>query len=354
MKRLWFLMLALAMVLALSACGKSEAAQGVDDQIAAIGEVTLDSGDAIAQAESALAGLTEEERRQVDGAGALADARTAYEALAVEETIRAIGEVTLDSGDAIAAARKAYDGASAQVQAAVTNADLLTAAEAAVRDLQVQKAAELIDAIGEVTLESGDAIQAARKMLGELSDEDAARVPNAAALEAADETLKTLKKQQAEALLANMRKDEDRIQNMSFYSPKALKYYSDGSWAADIRCFILPYIGRNDNSVWLRLIYNYTDSDWVFFRKVIVVADGKKFEKRFDYSDVVRDNEAYKVWEYVDDEVSSWDEEMLWAIADSKETLVRFQGDDYSYDFTVKDSDKQAIREVMTAYEALK
>ncbi len=297
MKRLLSLTLALVMVLSLSACGQSAAAQSVDEQIDAIGEVTLDSESKIAEAESALAGLAEEDRKQVKGAEDLAKARTAYEALVVEEAITAIGEVTL---------------------------------------------------------EDSEAIQTAQNMLNALSSEDAAKVTNAGALETAAQSLKALKKQQAEALLANMRKDEDRIQNINFYSPKALKYYSNGSWAADVRCFILPYLGRNDSSVWLRLIYNYTGSDWVFFEKVIVVADGQKFEKSFDYSDIVRDNEAYSVWEYVDDTVSASDEKMLWAIANSKETLVRFQGDDYMHDFTVNATDKQAIREVMTAYDALK
>ena len=341
------------MVLSLSACGKSKAVQGVDDQISAIGEVTLDSADKIAEAESALAGLTEEDRKQVSGADELVKDRIAYEALVVEETINAIGTVTLESDSAIAAARKAYDGASAEVQAAVTNASVLSDAEATISGLRAQAVSEMIDAIGTVTLDSGDAIQAAQDMLKKLSKEDAAKVTNADVLKTAAETLKTLKKEQAEALLANMRKDEDRIENNEFYTPKAVKYYSDGTWAADQRCFILPYLGRNSNSVWLRLIYNYTDSEWVFFRKVIVVADGEKFTKSFNYYDIVRDNAAYRVWEYID-EVSSVDEKMLWAIANSEETLVRFEGKDYTHDFTVTDGDKAAIREVLTAYEALK
>ena len=354
MKRLLSLTLALVMILSLSACGQSAAAQSVDEQIDAIGEVTLDSESKIAEAESALAGLAEEDRKQVKGAEDLAKARTAYEALVVEEAITAIGTVTLDSGDAITAACAAYDGASAEVQAAVRNAAQLSAAEASISDLRVQKVTEMIDAIGEVTPEDSEAIQTAQNMLNALFSEDAAKVTNAGTLEMAAQSLKALKEQQAEALLANIRKDEDRIQNINFYSPKALKYYSNGSWAAVVRCFILPYLGRNDSSVWLRLIYNYTGSDWVFFEKAIVVADGQKFEKSFDYSDIVRDNEAYSVWEYVDDTVSASGEKMLWAIANSKETLVRFQGDDYMHDFTVNATDKQAIREVMTAYDALK
>ncbi len=103
MKRVWILTLALVMAWSLSACGKSEAAQGVDDQIAAIGEVTLDSESKIAEAEEALAGLAEEDQEQVEGAEDLAKARTAYDALVVEEMINAIGTVTLESGDAISA-----------------------------------------------------------------------------------------------------------------------------------------------------------------------------------------------------------------------------------------------------------
>lgn len=62
MKRLLSLTLTLVMVFSLSACGKSEAAKGVDDQINAIGEVTLDSESKITEAESALAALSQEDR----------------------------------------------------------------------------------------------------------------------------------------------------------------------------------------------------------------------------------------------------------------------------------------------------
>lgn len=329
MKRLLSLTLAWVMILSLSACGKSEAAQSVDDQITAIGEVTLDSESQIAEAEDALAGLTEEDRKQVEGAGELTNARTAYEALVVEDAINAIGTVTLDSGDVIAAARTAYDGASAEVQAAVTNADQLTAAETAIRDLRIQKATELIDAIGEVTLEDGEAIQAAQNMLKTLPSEDAAKVSNAAALETAAQTLETLKQQQAENLLSKMRKNEDKVRGISFYYPSAWKFYSNGSWAADQRCFLLPYIGRDANRVWLRMVYNYTGDDWVFFDHVTVAADEERFNKSFNYFDMVHDNGGGDVWEYIDVDVYDADIKMLRAIANSKETIIRFEGDDY-------------------------
>ena len=57
MKKILLWVLAGAMMLSLAACGKSEAAKAVDDQIAAIGEVTLESETAISEAEAAVDAL---------------------------------------------------------------------------------------------------------------------------------------------------------------------------------------------------------------------------------------------------------------------------------------------------------
>lgn len=84
------------------------------------------------------------------------------------EKINAIGTVTPDSGDAIAAARSAYDALTDAQKEQVTNADVLTAAEARYTDVvAIDGAEKAIDAIGEVTLTSGDAIAAARAAYAE-------------------------------------------------------------------------------------------------------------------------------------------------------------------------------------------
>ena len=148
-----------------------------------------------------------------------------------------------------------------------------------------------------------------------------------------------------------MHYDEDRVQNMKFYTPKVIKYYDSDTWAADIRCFVVPYIGMDDSSCWLRLLYNYTSDDWVFFKKVTFAIDGERYYESFNYFDIVHDNEGGDVWEYIDVEVSESDIELLKKIANSTETIVRFEGDDYSYDFTIPEADKQAIRDVITVYD---
>ena len=102
-----------------------------------------------------------------------------------------------------------------------------------------------------------------------------------------------------------------------------------------------------------RLVFYYTGDSWIFFKKITVSVDGQNYVKDFDYFEVSRDNGSGDVWEYVDISPSTTDINMLRAIAASKETIVRFQGDDYHYDLTVKSSDKSAIISVLDAYSLL-
>jgi len=44
---------------------------------------------------------------------------------------------------------------------------------------------------------------------------------------------------------------------------------------------------------------------------------------------------------------------MLRTIANSSETIVRFEGDDYYHDITISSSDKEGIAQILTVYDAL-
>ncbi len=123
----------------------------------------------------------------------------------VEEVIDAIGEVTLESKARIDSARAAYDALTDAQKALVENLATLTAAEdnykslaaKADQDVVDQKAAkgveDLINAIGEVTLESEKAIKSARSAYDSLTDEQKKLVENLEVLEAAEKKLTELK-----------------------------------------------------------------------------------------------------------------------------------------------------------------
>ena len=175
-----------------------KAAKAVDDMIDAIGEVTLESEEAIAAARAAYEALTEAQQAEVKSYDKLtaAEARLAdlKAAKPVDDMIDAIGEVTLDSESAIQAARAAYDALTEEQKAEVKNYDVLTAAEARLADLKAAKAVDdMIDAIGEVTLKSEGAIDAARAAYEALTEAQQAEVKSYDKLTAAEARLAVLK-----------------------------------------------------------------------------------------------------------------------------------------------------------------
>ena len=175
-----------------------KAAKAVDDMIDAIGEVTLESEGAIDAARAAYEALTEAQQAEVKSYDKLtaAEARLAdlKAAKAVDDMIDAIGEVTLESEGAIDAARAAYEALTEAQQAEVKSYDKLTAAEARLADLKAAKAVDdMIDAIGEVTLESEGAIDAARAAYEALTEAQQAEVKSYDKLTAAEARLAVLK-----------------------------------------------------------------------------------------------------------------------------------------------------------------
>lgn len=366
MKKYLVVIMAVLMALCLCACGKSEAVKAAEEKIAAIGDVTLDSEKRISAAEKAVEKLSDDELKQLDKAEELKKAREKYERLVeskaavVDSLIVQIGEVTIESEEKIEAARQEYDAVPASVKSRVKGLTELESAENMLIMLRAQRVDNLIDQIGEVTLESADKINAAQQAFNRLKKNEKAQVKNVSRLTRAREEFAALQKREKEAkrtealkLLGNMRLDEDKVRHLKFYYPSIWRVNQNETWIADKRCFILPYIGMDDHGgVWMRVVYNFTNDDWVFFKKITVAADEKRYYRSFEDYDIVHDVDG-GVREYIDiDGVS--DVEMLLAIANSKETIVRFEGDEFVYDFIVKEIDKRAIREVLLVYETFR
>ena len=141
----------------------TERAAQVDLLIGAIGTVGEESGDAIRKARLAFDALTEKQKTLVERAGELDVAEQAYNKLkadGVSAAIAAIGEVTLEKEETIFAAQRAYDALTDVQKALVTTYSGASKGRwKCYQDLTaVRPVLELIDAIGEVTLESKNAI----------------------------------------------------------------------------------------------------------------------------------------------------------------------------------------------------
>lgn len=150
-------------------------------KIDAIGEVSLASAPAVAEARRLYDGLSNSEKTRVTNRKKLEEAEAILATLedelnAVDNVISAIGAigiVTLDSEEAITAARAAYDDLTEEQQTLVTNLEVLTSAEATLTQLKADKTAvenvvALIAKIGNPAQETATA--AARTAYDALTD----------------------------------------------------------------------------------------------------------------------------------------------------------------------------------------
>lgn len=134
------------------------------------------------------------------------------QAAAVIQLIDALGEITLDSQGAVANARSQFEALSSEAKALVSNYSQLEAAEARLGQLAAESAADqqaqaeaqtVIDAINqfagqEITLDMRGMIESARAQFEQLSDAAKSKVSNYSALEAAEIRLRELESEPTE------------------------------------------------------------------------------------------------------------------------------------------------------------
>ena len=139
-----------------------------------IGTVTLESEAKIIRAEQLYQELTERQQNKIDNRDALFAARAEYDCLVTEEAIDQIGNVTMESKDALVHAEQLYEALSGESRNNVENYKTLTSARKEYDRLEaaIKKASDAINAIGEVTLQSGSKIEAARKAYDALEKDD--------------------------------------------------------------------------------------------------------------------------------------------------------------------------------------
>ena len=300
MKKFAILFLTIAMTLTMAACGKSAEVKNAEELIGAIGEVTLQSGNAIDAAEKAVDALDEKDLKKLEGVDKLQEGRTQFEALKLSNSFDQIGEVTLQSETKLKSLRSQYNSAAEDVKKAVTNLAVLEKAEADYQALVAQEKARV--------------------------------------------------EEEGKAALGRLNTEEDRVNKITFYIPSAYPEY------VDTRSYALCYIGLSgSSSPYLHVKYHYTGDDWIFWDKLTFLIDGVNKYRTYSYSELNRDHERGVVWEYADVGATDEDIQLFKSIAASGETIIRFEGDGGKrYDLTVSQADKNAIKDVLAAYEYLK
>lgn len=200
----------------LSACGK---VQNAEKAIEKIGEVTVDSGPQIEAAEQALADLNADQKAKVSNLNLFDNAKLKYAEVLeiqrinnekverVETIIQNIQNVTIDSWDAISAARQEYDKLDSVLQESVSNKDTLFEAESTFENMAVQTITDAIDQIGSVSLDSEDDVLNARRTYESFDENIQRKVENSETLFAAEDKLIQLKIDRAQSAIAAIGSD---------------------------------------------------------------------------------------------------------------------------------------------------
>lgn len=152
-------------------------------------------------------------------------------------------------------------------------------------------------------------------------------------------------KEKRASILRRMKKDTDEFNGNVFYEhPNTPRY-------TDTRSYLAVYAGQNGGRVWLRMRLNYTNDSWLFVEDAALNIDGETV--RLPYFDWKRDNDS-EIWEWIDVTVDASLRVTLEKIAASKSTIVRFNGQKYYENVTIRESDKQVIRDMFLVEEVLK
>ena len=214
----------------------------VDGVIAGLPElesIGLANKAAIEEARAAYEALTAEQKKYVTHLAALEAAETRIADLETAQAVVALidqidGTITLDSEDAITAARDAYDRASAFAQSQVGNYDELVAAESRLQELKdeaaVQRVLDMIAALPEeLTLDNREAIDEALAAYDQLTDAQKTMLDGLDAdaftrLTNADTQVKQLEAEAAEAVRIDIATGKVTLAKTSLaYTGKALK-----------------------------------------------------------------------------------------------------------------------------------
>jgi hypothetical protein len=149
-----------------------------------------------------------------------------------------------------------------------------------------------------------------------------------------------------------MRPKYDNFKEITWY-----RDYSSPTYINQDGFFL--YFGANSYEVTdLHLKMQYFADDWLFIDKASVNIDGETFvlsESSFD-----RDNNS-TIWEWQDITVFAnvsnelvLGRDVLEKIANSSRAIVRYTGSQYYHDEYISDRQKQAMRNVLAAYDAIK
>lgn len=190
----------------------------------------------------------------------------------------------------------------------------------------------------------------ANKVLASIKkiEEDAQKAKDLAEKQKKEELAKAAEaeKQRLATAVSKMRIKYDEMTDITWYTDKTTTEYVDTN-------AFYAYIGVVGDTPTLRLKIQYQGDDWLFIDSYIIKVGDETHTISPSYGQVERDNGYGGVLEWYDVAADKDTIAMLRDIASSKKTTVRHSGDTTYYDRVLQMSEKDAIQNVLNAFDAL-
>lgn len=274
--------------------------------------------------------------------------------VAFENLVEEIGIVSLNSETAILAAEGAYRELSEKEQKSTTECyDYLKEKRSEYDKLLAAEVSTMIDSLGTVTLDSESSIKNARSLYNKLSNNSKMLVTNYSTLVDAEEMYETLlekeKQKYIEQLKTNFIIKEDKFYNNKTYDhkkqPKGTCIYPCiYEKSASLHQISIKYIFSGYTPLYLSYVTIYIDGE----TQSIFPKESFHIVNDFDAG-----HEYFFVSLSFNQELHTEEIELLKAVGESKEAIIRYHGWRVYYDHEITDVEKQIIRDVLALYGAM-
>jgi len=179
------------------------------------------------------------------------------------------------------------------------------------------------------------------------SSSEPSKAPSAEATpEATTEATPAVSPEEFKTALSKMRIVKDDVKSLKFYYDKSSPRYVNANGFA-------LYAGQESGSdPYLYLEIQYFGSDWLFIKSYFFNIDGETYEITPNYGEIETDHDS-DVWEWYNKPATVENIGMIQKIIKSKKTVVRLEGDKYYKDVTITQTQKTALKNVLTVYQGL-
>lgn len=135
----------------------------------------------------------------------------------------------------------------------------------------------------------------------------------------------------------------DEVERITWY------YASESSTGSPLYL----YIGRrNDSDAWMRIVFRYSGSSWLFVNKITIRADEYHEVLEPSYDEFKRVSGG-GVSEKYDIDARPFQTHIAWKLSEAKTSIIRFHGDNGVRDFTLTTRQKRELAKMLEIYEAI-